>query len=776
MLVPAGRRGEGIGAMGYLSGQLRGGVALGSLMLVLLGSSAEAQQRNRAAAQPTPAAEAPVVLDQINVQGEGTPGGALLSGPTTTRTTRQELDREQIQSLTDLSKRVEAGITFNRQTNSLNIRGLDGARVLTTIDGIRQPFLIDTRVSRGAQNAFDFDSLSTLDLLRGGSGASTLGPGALGGALAVRTLDPEDLIRNGRNYGALAKTGYDSTDRAWFGSAAAAARFGNTSVLLQGGFRDGHETENRGNNKTIGAARTAPNPSDFNQYNLLGKVYQEIDGVHRFGVQGELFKRADRTQTRTSAVSLTGNFRPGAHKTGEDVERNRVSLTYDYKLPGSFFDEAHAIAYWQKLKRNDLTWAYRYTSIVGPYARDGENEENAYGFNGYVIKNFNTGALSHRITAGTELRMSSLKQYITGFDGCPPKPAVGSYTAPFTACNNIPSNQAEQPDVDGRLAGFYLHDEIGLLNDRLRLTPGVRFDWYEEKPQYTAAYFGGLSRPTSLPPSSSDSAWSPRLRLEYDILKNAPWVKDVTVFAQWAKTFRPPTANELYARFGSPTTYLSTGNPNLRPEVGNGIDVGFRFGDKALGGSVTYFHTNYRNFIDTYQVSPPGFGGMYFQGGVTSYRNVAKAEIQGVEINGQYAFAPNWLVRGSFAYTRGKNKDNDTFLNSIPPMQGIVAIAYGTDTWGAEVSTKLAGKRDDVAATTGSNAGFRAPGYAIFNASAWWRPMPQIADLELQVGVYNIFDRKYFDAVNVPTGTLAQARDYYSEPGRTVKATLKYQF
>lgn len=760
--------------MGYLSGQLRGGVALGSLMLVLLGSSAEAQQRNRTPAQPAPAAEAPVVLDQINVQGEGTPGGALLSGPTTTRVTRQELDREQIQSLTDLSNRVEAGITFNRQNNSLNIRGLDGARVLTTIDGIRQPFLIDTRINRGGANAFDFDSLSTLDLLRGGSGASTLGSGALGGALAVRTLDPEDLIRNGRNYGVLAKTGYDSTDRAWFGSAAVAAKWGSTSALLQGGFRDGHEIDNKGSNKSIGAARTAPNPSDFNQYNLLGKVYHEIDGVHRFGLQGEFFKRADRTQTRTSTVSLTGNFRPGSYETGEDIERNRVSLTYDYKMPGSFFDEAHAIAYWQKLKRNDLVNAWRYTSIVGPYVRDNENEENAYGFNGHVIKNFQTGALTHRLLFGTELRMSSLEQFSSGVDNCPPKPASGQYTGAFATCNNLHTNQADQPKVDGKMLGLYAHDEIGMLDNRLRITPGVRFDWYEEVPQNTPAFFSGGSRPTSLPPSSSDTGWSPRVRLEYDILKNTPWVKDVTFFAQWAKTFRAPTANELYGRFGGPGTYLRVGNPELQPEEGNGIDVGLRFGDKQLGGSITYFYTKYHNFIDQVQVAPPG--GLYPQGGITSFRSIPRAEIQGVEINGQYAFAQNWLVRGSFAYTRGVNETNNTFLNSIPPVQGIVAIAYGTDSWGAEVSTKLAGKRDDVAATTGTNAGFRAPGYAIFNASAWWRPMPQIADLELQVGVYNIFDCKYFDAVNVPTGTLAQARDYYSEPGRTVKATLKYQF
>lgn len=751
--------------MGIDCSGLRRGVALGALML--------AAATPALAQQPQPPAADPVVLDQITVQGEQQ-AAPLLQGPTTTTTTRAQLDRQQIQSLTDLSNRVEAGITFNRQNGSLNIRGLDGARVLTTIDGIRQPFLVDTRVNRSGTNAFDFDSLSSLDLLRGGSGASTLGGGALGGALAVRTLDPEDLLRNGRSYGALAKTGYDSTDRAWFGSGAVAARMGNTSVLLQGGFRNGHEIDSKGNLKSIGATRTAPNPADFNQYSFLGKIYQQVGEAHRFGLTAELFKRADRIQTRTSTVSLTGNFRPGAHETGEDVERNRVSLSYDYRQPGGFLDEANATLYWQRLKRNDLVTAWRYTSIIGPYGRDNENEENAYGFNGYAVKNFQTGAASHRLTFGTELRMSSLEQYSSGVDNCPARPASGLYAGAFTTCNNLHTNQADQPKIDGKLVGLYAHDEIGLLDNRLRVTPGIRFDWYEERPQATPAYSLGGSNPVGLPPSSSDSAWSPRIRLEYDILRNAPWVKDVTVFAQWAKSFRAPTANELYGRFGGPGTYLRTGNPTLRPEVGNGVDVGLRFGDKQLGGSITYFHTNYRNFIETYQVAPPG--GLYPQNGIIGFRNIPRAEIQGVEINGQYAFAPNWLVRGSFAYTRGRNQTDDTFLNSIPPVQGILAIAYGTERWGAELSTKLAGKRDDVAATAGTNAGFKAPGYAIFNATAWWRPLPQIADLEVQVGVYNIFDRKYWDAANVPTGVLAQARDYYSEPGRTVKATVKYQF
>lgn len=756
--------------MGMNCSGLRQGVALGALMLAMTAPALAQQQR---APVPAPAASSPVVLDQINVQGEGQ-AAPLLQGPTTTTTTRAELDRQQVQSLTDLSNRVEAGITFNRQNGSLNIRGLDGARVLTTIDGIRQPFIVDTRIGRAGANAFDFDSLSSLDLLRGGSGGATLGGGALGGALAVRTLDPEDLIRNGRSYGALAKTGYDSTDRAWFGSAAAAARMGNTSVLLQGGFRNGHEVDSRGKDKSIGATRTEPNPADFNQYSFLGKVYQQVGEAHRFGITGEFFKRADRVQTRTSTVSLTGNFRPGAYQTGEDVERNRVSLTYDYRQPGGFLDEAHANLYWQRLKRNDLVTAWRYTSIIGPYARDNESEENAYGFNAYGVKNFQTGPASHKVTFGTELRMSSLKQYSSGIDNCPARPASGSFTGALATCNNLFTNQADQPDVDGRLVGLYVQDEIGLLDNRLRITPGVRFDWYEEKPQATPAYSLGGSRPVGLPPSSNDSGWSPRIRLEYDLLKNAPWMKDVTIFAQWAKSFRAPTADELYGRFGGPSTYLRAGNPLLRPEEGNGVDVGLRFGDKQLGGSITYFYTNYRNYIEQIQLQAPGVGGLYPQGGIVSFRNIPHAEIQGVELNGQYAFAPNWLVRGSFAYTRGRNKTDDIFLNSIPPMQGIVAIAYGTDRWGAEVSAKMAGKRDDVS-TVQAGTGFKAPGYAIFNASAWWRPAPEIADVELQVGVYNIFDTKYFDAANVPLSR-PQSRDYYSEPGRTVKATLKYQF
>lgn len=743
--------------MGGHSGGLRYGVALGVLALIMTASQAGAQQQPRSQAATPPADGESVVLDTITVQGAAA-GSALVAGPTTTRTTREELDNRQIQSFEELARRGEAGINFNRRTNSVNIRGLDGARVLTTIDGIRIPFLTDTRIDRSGTNSFDFDALSTLDLLRGGSGSATLG-GALGGAVALRTLDPADLLR-GRNFGALAKTGYDSLDDAWFGSAAVAARVAQTSALLQGSYRKGHETDSKGTVNSFGPTRTLPNPDDFDKYSFLAKLQQSsADEVHRFGLTGEVYRRKDNFDGRTTQT-LTGIWRPGDYRNGEEVQRQRISLSYDFKLPGAIVDEASAVLYYQRIQQNATVNGIRSSTPVGLYARDNQTEQSSFGFNGYVIKNFQTGIASHSVTAGVELRQSELEQYSKGLDNCPPRPPSGRYAAPFTTCNNLHSNQADTPKVEGRMVGFYAHDEIGLLGGSLRITPGARFDWYEEVPKLTPQYAGNASF-SGLPRSSSDQAFSPRLRVEYDVLPK------LTGFVQLSKGFRAPTASELYGTFGGLGTYLRTGNPDLKAEISRGIDVGFRFGDQQLGGSATYFYTSYQNFIEVVQIAPPN--ALYPQGGIQGPRNIPRAEIQGIELSGHYAFAENWKVRGSFSYIRGTNRDTGAFIDSIPPMQGIVGVSYATNVWGAELSTKLASARDDV------NAGFKAPGYAIFDATAWWRPT-QLADIQLQVGVYNIFDRKYFDAVSIPTGRLTQARDYYSEPGRTVKATLKYQF
>jgi hemoglobin/transferrin/lactoferrin receptor protein len=74
---------------------------------------------------------------------------------------------------------------------------------------------------------------------------------------------------------------------------------------------------------------------------------------------------------------------------------------------------------------------------------------------------------------------------------------------------------------------------------------------------------------------------------------------------------------------------------------------------------------------------------------------------------------------------------------------------------------------------------FDAPGYGIFNLTGWWEP-EEFKGLRIQAGVYNIFDRKYWNGVATrdvqTTGTTYQPVDYYSEPGRTFKISLTQKF
>jgi len=68
------------------------------------------------------------------------------------------------------------------------------------------------------------------------------------------------------------------------GSAAAAKKVGNTSILFQGSYRKGHERDNKGDNDSYGRLRTEADPADFDQHNLLFKLRQDPEGGHRIAI------------------------------------------------------------------------------------------------------------------------------------------------------------------------------------------------------------------------------------------------------------------------------------------------------------------------------------------------------------------------------------------------------------------------------------------------------------------------------------------------------------
>lgn len=708
--------------------------------------------------------------------------GRVAESPLTQTTERAKIQERMVTSFQDFARRIDAGVNFNRDTKSINIRGLQNERVLTTIDGIRLPWLNDPRDSaQGGINSFDFDSLSSVDITKGAD-SSRLGSGALGGAVELRTLNPEDLIDEGRNFGALTKTTYDSADESVSGNAAIAGRANDSWLLVQGGYKKGHETDNRGDVGGYGATRTEPNPMDFNQKNLLVKFHQYLEDGHRFGLTGELF---NRDEDFDNMRGTTASYQQGSFKAGEEVDRKRISGSYDFISPDNsdWIDQASVVAYWQKEKLNNRTDAIRlrdgrsfiipgdpflYGPPYGVYKRDNMIEQTSYGITGNAKKELQIGGVTHELRVGGELYWQDTHQYSAGVDNCPDVDWT-TIPQPFgpQSCRMLHSNASDMPDVDGVAFGMYVEDEIKLLENRLTVTPGVRFDWYSHDPKSTAAFERSPNYDPAFLQSAEDFGISPKLRMAWQANP------ELELFAQYARGFRAPTVLELYQNYGQPGSYARIGNPDLETETSNGFEVGAKYAGTDYSVSATVFNNYYRNFIDTVTIAPPG--GEYPVGGITGYDNINKVRIYGIELAGEWQFHENWRTWGSVAWSNGRDTGTGAYLNSVAPLRAIVGLGYAAETWGTDVSLTMASKRDKV-----SDGGFEAPGYGIVDLTAWWAPEKigdvEVAGLRVQAGVFNVFDRKYWDAVSVPDGTTAANRDYFSEPGRSFKVSVSKKF
>lgn len=713
------------------------------------------------------------VLERIVVKGKRVAPGSVADTPLATETTATQIERKQITSIADLGRTQEPGVSLNRSTGSVNIRGLEDSRVLTTVDGIPLTFLSDaTRNATGGLDTFDFSSLSAVDVVRGAD-SSRAGPGALGGVLAIRTLEPEDLIGEGRNWGGITKFTYDSMDRSFTPSAALASKIENTSILFQGSYKKGHERDNKGKVDTYGTTRTKADPLDYDQYNLLFKLRQELDGGHMIGLTAERFYQDKDIDPRT-LLSAAGNYRPGNYRSEDGTERNRVSLDYKYEAIATdgLLDSANASLYWQKqLKLNGYD-AYRFTSVVGPISRLNDYEQNGFGLVGTAEKNFVTGNLNHRFVFGYDLYTGFAEQYSSGSDNC-----RLPYTGAFAACANLHTNQADTPKVDTNRIGFYVDDLIEFGSSGFKLNPGVRFDWVEHTPKMTPEFARNASNPT-FPNDFSDTAISPKLRASYDVNDQ------MEIYGQWAMGFRAPTSGELYASFGGAGTYLRTGNPNLESETSNGFEVGTKLGNDDFGGRINLFYNRYENFIETKDLTAAeqiaaGYNPADYPRGVTRSVNINRARIYGVEVSAHKRFDNGFGLKGGLAYANGENLDNGSFLRSVAPMKVVLGASYDQETWG--VGLDWIGVREArgqtitaIAGPTASITYLKTPGYGIVDLTTWWEP-EQAKGLKINAGIYNVFDKTYYDYSTARTGG-TQSMAYYSEPGRSFKISLTKKF
>ncbi|ABM45677.1 TonB-dependent hemoglobin/transferrin/lactoferrin family receptor [Bartonella bacilliformis] len=672
----------------------------------------------------------------------------------TDRQTAQNIEQKQVSDVHDVN-RLNSSISYNSSNDSFIVRGLDANRVLTTIDGIPLPWLNDeARSVKGGNSTFDFNTLSTFDLIQG-SDSSIYGSGALGGIIALRTLNPEDLLTEEKNWGSLTKGSYNSVDNSWQVDQAYAVRANQTFVLFQGSLVGGHERKNMGSIGDYGTKRTLANPADFDQNNLLFKVHQYFDHNHRLSFTAERFHYNKDTHVMNAPAIY---FPESVHEENKK-SRERFSLSYDYEgSQDTLLDAFHGQIYWQNQLNNHILSGNRVVSPKGNYLRDNQIRNTTYGLNTNSIKKVDIGTTTNTLQLAINIFESKFHQYASGKDNCHlPENARG--------CAFLHTNQSDAPDTNSRGFGLAFENEIDFYRYHVRITPGIRYDWYTHNPQETASY-GKVPISQKLPSKSSSSHFSPKLRLEWDIHNQ------VALYAQWAQAFRAPSVSELYLNYINPSFYYRAGNPDLKPETSNGYDLGVKYGNMNFGGSFGAFINDYKNFIDLVDKGPS----REFRLSREHYVNRAHVRIFGVETKAHWNLDNGLHSDFSLSYAHGKDLDKKEYLSSIPALKTIFGLGYAKEFWGLDFVLTLAAKNDKVA----KKSSYReVPGYSLVDVLSWWKPFGKDG-LTIRAGVYNIFNTKYWNASDLPSvsprGESPLPKDYFSQPGRSFKVSFVQKF
>ncbi|MBK1630445.1 TonB-dependent receptor [Thiohalocapsa halophila] len=675
---------------------------LSAAMLLCLGQSAVAQSAT--------AAPDAVKLDAITVTATKTEQDIDVVPESVSVVTREQLRQRQPQAVGEVLRdlpNVDVGGGPRAVGQTVSIRGIGDDRILFLLDGARQNF------SRGhnARLFVEPDLLRRVEVIRGPASA-LWGSGAIGGVIALETVDAADLLAPGQDFGGRVKTGYQDVNGQWMGAAAAYGRIDERFDWLvdltyreAGDIRqgDGEDLANSGFERLSGLAKGTWNIDAANRlsFSYLG-----------FNEDGEV---PSNPQTPAAA--------DGANLVDRTTRQDNFLLRYDYEDPDNNLLAPSLVLY-----RNR-------TDITEQRKRDDRRDATELTTTGFDLRNTSRFAfgddLFQILTYGVEYYEDETE---STRDGAP---------------------RESFPDGKTEVTGVYIQNEI-LLGERLTLIPGLRWDSFT-----SSAAAPGLE-------DNDDSAWSPKIGAN---LKVTDWL---SFQASYNEAFRAPSVSELFVSgvhftCGPGCQNLFVPNPDLKPEHARNKELGLRLfrQDLLTPGDVgrlraSVFRNDVTDFIERrVQVAFRPVPGNPGPGGVSTSDNVSDARLDGFEIGAVYE-APRWFAGLAYAQTRGDDENTDEPLASVSPDEWITRLGLRFPAWGVE----LGWRGRFVSAQDRVPAGIE-PSERFDVQDIWltWSPAGQLAGLSIDLGVDNLFDADY-----TPFQSALKA------PGRNIKASLRYAF
>ncbi|WP_294770963.1 TonB-dependent hemoglobin/transferrin/lactoferrin family receptor [uncultured Rhodoferax sp.] len=672
-------------------------------------------------------------------------------------------DTIALENPTDLEDllRSEVGVSVRSQPNrasgvfyatgragneGVNIRGLEGDQVRLQVDGVSLPSTYASGpYAAGRGDTIDPEGYKRVELLRGGA-SSQYGSDGLAGAVSFVTKEPEDLLTLGKARQFNLKTAYASVDNSFQLAPSFAFRGDGVQGLVLASLRRGHQTSNMGTNDVANLNRTTPNPSDNQADYVLAKLVLSPSAAHQVKLTAESLRRKNDTDVKSffgdpfTVATLT------AVNVKENISRDMAKLDYRYAPSGLWFDLLNVGVYAQKSQNQQYGYEARSTAPL-VRTRDTGYGENTVGANLQLESNLGK-QVTHRLVYGLDTSLTDVTSLKEGYN---------SSGAAF-----VPNKSF--PDTDYRVTGAYVQDEITL--GTFSLTPGVRYDSFKLTPKPDALY---RVNNTAVPSELSDSAVSPRLGV---IWKLAPMAQ---VFANYAHGFRAPKPSQVnggVTNTAAADPYTSIGNPNLKSESSDTIELGLRgrIADTKNTYSVAVFQGNYKDFIaSNVKVQDNAAPAL----DVYQSINLSKVVIKGFEARTNWELAKGWQVSAAYAHAEGDSESSGvtTPLATIDPDKLILAMSYDRGTqWGLATQLTLVDRKDRNPDATKVTPG----GYGVMDVSGWYSFGKAT---RLTAGLYNVFDKKYVEWADVrDLAATSNTVDAYTQPGRNFKISVTHSF
>ncbi|WEK04411.1 MAG: TonB-dependent hemoglobin/transferrin/lactoferrin family receptor [Candidatus Devosia phytovorans] len=661
---------------------------------------------------------------------------------TVTVISSDDIETHVVRDMQDLV-RYEPGIAVDRQTsitnpwgqlNSFTIRGMGGNRVLMMVDGSR----IQERITDGSRDFIDTWNLQAVELVRGPNSV-LWGADALGGTVAMRTRDPADLLDGSEKPWAVEiRTAFDSYDNSWRKQITGAYDFGAVQVLGSFGHLSSTEREATNGDPDGGPWGLCPRPSyfrcnelfpaDTSAYNGLVKVVATPSDDHEITLTGEFFDRNTVIEQIWDSSAALGGYTSNAYPRELDMERYRLAVEHDWQVDAPWLDSVNWQLSVSPQRRVTESTSYRtYAARTQTVYQLRDYGETFYEADLQLTSSFEAGPTFHTLTYGFDGDFTR-----TNYEG------RNETWRSDTNVTTIVDNQGFSfPKSETVRADLYIQDEIKAFDDRLTITPGVRWANYQITPDSAYASLAGYS-----PEEISSSELIKKLSLQYQL------TDEYSVYAAYGEGFKMPSSQQLFQSNTSSVAALNdteiVPNLGLKPESVKNYEVGLRGEFEQGWFSVSGFYSKYSNFIRSLQPTPTA---TYNAGtGVWSQYwsdNVENVELYGVEIGGEYEFYENIFATANVSWQRGTQQVNSTAattpFDGAVPLTAVLGLRYEMPEHGLEfelLTTLASGvtERADPAA-------FKPDGYALVDGYATWKPNENV---EINFGVQNIFDTKYY--------------------------------